>query len=239
MVERTRGLLRPKFTASELATLKATHGLTDAQFSRLQLFLPSFLDRMCCPSKLDVVAELREFASHIGRAQKRAESWRLMWAPSAGKEALGHLNIASATMSRDIAPDDGTWPVHIVATELLELIHVSARQARAAVAAQPKRSRHPASPQVVAKIVEQLKWPPDEKSVAAFARLRLTATSKAESSLRGVSDTVFEAVYRCWNDANGNPETKPPTSEQSIKAWAKQLPKQEKPRRGRPKGRSP
>lgn len=246
MSERTRGLLRPRFTAEERQKLRDAQELTPQQIAWLQDSLADAMDRLVGATREDVHAELDALANHLDRAKALIDRWQGAGAPSAGDEALGHLSQAAVALSHSpLARTDGTWPSFTHVPVLVSLVATAARDAERKISpgtakGQRRRVQRPASPAVIEKIVDALRRP-DEASTRALANLKKTATNTSKKtddeapSLLGVANIVFAAVYRAWNQRNGRTDEDVPSAERSVRAYLKSLPEDKRPKPGRPK----
>lgn len=235
--------LRPRFTQHERDDLAAVHGLTPPQLMRLELHLGVILDRLGPHNRMeDVRGELVALRSDMEAVATRLTRWAGATRPSPGSEAIGHLNIAGAEFAaKHEAPDDGTWPQQLVASELVLLLSGVIKLA-AGNAPANKRWHHPASPAAIATILERLNRPSDPASREAARALIPNRTAERKSggpSFRGVADIVFAACFRALNQHHGSPGASVPTATSSIRAYLESLPASARRRPGRPRKQAP
>ena len=225
----------PRFNDDERRLLQQQHGLTEQQVYELERHLRGILDRLGPHVPMDDVrSALRDFGREVDAVCKRVRLWSGAGRESSGAEALGHLNIAGGTLN-SAAPDDGTWPENVVASELVMLLgQISHR----ALENEPsvRRVPHRASPKAIEKIVERLNRPKDDASrKAALALAPSHSESKRDPSFFGVATIVFNAVYRALHTDKGCPDAVAPSPANSIEAYLQQLPVSARRKPGRPK----
>lgn len=234
--------LNPTFSESERNSLTLVHGLTPPQLMWLERHLGVILDCLGPHDRMeDVRVELRALDTAIASANRKIQQWRGARRPSPGAEALGRLNIVSATWAEP-RPEDGTWPELVVASELIQLLAGITRAAAAELDTAVRRPPHRAAPRAIKTILERLNRPKDEESLKAAKALKPTSTEPTARSSRPnfriVADIVYAACYRALNAHRGSPDGKSPSAESSIRAYLAQLPKIERRPRGRPRKKS-
>lgn len=235
--------LHPGFTQQERDELAAVHRLTPPQLMWLERHLGVILDHLGPHNCMeDVRAELQGLHSEMEVVATRLKRWAGATRPSPGAEAIGHLNIAGAEFAATHeAPDDGTWPEQLVASELALLLSGAIKLAAGNTPA-TRRWQHPASPAAIATIMERLNRPSDPASRAAALALVPSRTAERKSdgpSFRGVADIVFAACFRALNQHRGSPDATVPTATSSIRAYLESLPASARRRPGRPRKQPP
>lgn len=235
--------LHPRFTQQERDQLAVVHGLTPPQLMWLERHLGVILDCLGPHNRMgDVRDELQRLHSDMEVVAARLKRWAGATRPAPGAEAIGHLNIAGAEFAaKHEAPDDGTWPEQLVASELALLLSGAIKLA-VGNAPEKKRWQHPASPAAIAKILERLNRPSDAASRAAAIALVPSRTAEGKSdgpSFRGVADIVFAACFRALNQHRGSPDARVPTASSSIRTYLESLPASARRRPGRPRKQPP
>lgn len=237
---RTPTALHPRFNDIERTELATTHGLTKAQLMWLERHLGVILDILGPHDRMeDVRVALRALDADIARANRTIQQWLGATRPAPGAEALGRLNIVSATWAEP-RPEDGTWPEVVVASELIQLLARITRAAAAGLDTAVRRPPHRAAPRAIETILERLNRPTDGESQKAAAALEPTSTepsprSRRRPNFRQVADIVFAACYRALNTHRGSPDGPIPSAESSIRAYLVQLPASKRRARGRPR----
>lgn len=229
------------FSADDVKVMKGELKLTDQQVFWLKQRLGAVRDCLGPHARMeDVRGELKGLQDEINRASKRLARWKRAVRPSIQAEALGHLNMAQPDDEVQ-RPDDGTWPEYIVASELIVLLQSLVNTATSA-APSARRGPHRSSAEAIDIIVQALRRPQDEVSLATakaltpkYVELKQGSNeNEANHGFVALAMVIFGAVYKSLS-ADGKPASPVP----SIKAYLKRQSKSGLTRgRGRPPKKS-
>jgi hypothetical protein len=209
------------FSSDDVDVLKGELKLTDQQVFWLKQRLGAVRDCLGPHTRMeDVRGELKSLQRDVNLASKRLARWKRAVRPSIQAEALGHLNMAQPDDEVQ-RPDDGTWPEYIVASELIVLLQSLVNTA-ASAAPSARRSPHRSSEEAIDIIVQALRRPQDEESLATAKALtpnfvELKQGSKENEANHGflaLAKVVFGAVHKSLS-VDGKPASPAP----SIRAY--------------------
>ena len=205
------------FTAVQRRGLQQ-EGLTEDQLDRLRRALPNVADSLRPSAHIkDVRACLQRIAEPLEQAPKAfiaCESGRF---GPAGRETIGHLNMAKVAGLAD--PGDGTIPDRAVFGELLKLISALRASAMQSARSQ-KRPGHPGASRAVEYIVEALLSPTDDASRAAAKKLQVSRSEpRGRPSFVRVVGIAFEAAWATLADEERQGVSSVPGVDRAIRAF--------------------